>query len=84
MKNIIKLGRVSRKNLVVIHSNPDCLKDIRSPKEYVALKIDVHEIITTQDEVKYDEQYTVTALASARKETKEGREAYPIFTPYPY
>lgn len=49
-----------------------------------ALKINVHEIITTPDEVKYDEQYTVTALASARKETKERREAYPIFTPYPY
>lgn len=72
MQNIIELVRVSRerrginlktplKNLVVIHRDPVYLEDIRSLEEYIAREINIHEIITTSDEAKYDVQYTVVA-----------------------
>lgn len=72
MQNIIELGRVSRerrvvglksplKSLVVVHSDPLYIEDIRSLEGYIARALNVHQVITTSDEAEYNVCYSVTA-----------------------
>lgn len=96
MQTIIELGRVSRerrginlktplKSLVVIHADPVYLEDIRSLEEYIAREINIHHIITSFDEVKYNVQYTVAADwpvlgKKLKKEAKRVRDLLPTLT----
>ena len=72
MQIIIELGRVLRerrvvglktplKSLVVIHPDPLYIEDVRSLEEYIARELNVHHVITTSDEAKYNVCYSVTA-----------------------
>lgn len=72
MKNIIDLARVSRerkaigvktplKTLVVIHTDPTYLEDVRSLEGYIAEELNVRDLILTSDEASYNVQYSVTA-----------------------
>jgi isoleucyl-tRNA synthetase len=72
MQKVIELARVSRerrtiglktplKTLVVIHSDPKYLEDIRSLENYIAEELNVRDLVLTSDESQYNVQYSVAA-----------------------
>ena len=72
MQRVIELGRVSRerrtinlkqplKSLVVIHPDESYLNDVRSLETEVCAELNVHELILSSDENKYNVQYSVSA-----------------------
>ncbi|MCJ1313740.1 isoleucine--tRNA ligase [Agyrium rufum] len=72
MQRVIELGRVSRerrtiglkqplKSLVVIHPDSTYLDDVRSLESAICEELNVHELILSSDEAKYNVQYSVTA-----------------------
>ena len=72
MQKVIELTRISRerrtigartplKTLVVIHQDPQYLDDVRSLERYILEELNVHELILSSDEVKYNVQYKATA-----------------------
>jgi len=72
MQRVIELGRVSRerrtiglkqplKTLVVIHPDESYLADIRSLEDYITEELNIHSLILSSDEQKYQVQYSVTA-----------------------
>ncbi|CAN8103987.1 unnamed protein product [Discula destructiva] len=72
MKSVIDLARVSRerkaigvktplKTLVIIHSDPQYLEDVKSVQSYIQEELNVHDLILTSDEAAYNVQYSVTA-----------------------
>lgn len=72
MQNIIELGRVSRerrtiglktplKSLIVIHSDPLYLEDVQTLEYYIRRELNVHNVVTTSDEAKYNVCYSLTA-----------------------
>jgi len=72
MQRVIELGRVSRerraiglkqplKTLIVIHPDDSYLADIRSLEDYIVEELNIHSLILSSDEEKYQVQYSVTA-----------------------
>ena len=72
MQRVIELGRVSRerrgiglkqplKTLIVIHPQDQYLDDVRSLESYICEELNVHELVLSSDEKKYNVEYSVTA-----------------------
>lgn len=72
MQRVIELGRVSRerktiglkqplKTLVVIHPDESYLADVRSLEDYITEELNIHNLILSSEENKYNVQYSVTA-----------------------
>ena len=72
MQRVIELGRVSRerrtiglkqplKTLVVIHPDQTYLDDVSSLEGAICEELNVHELILSSDEARYNVQYSVTA-----------------------
>lgn len=72
MKSVIDLARVSRerksvgvkfplKTLVVIHTDPQYIEDVRSVQSYIQEELNVHNLVLTSDEAAYNVQYSVAA-----------------------
>lgn len=72
MKNVIDLARVSRerkaigvktplKTLIIIHTDPQYLEDVRSVQSYIQEELNVRDLILTSDESAYNVQYSVAA-----------------------
>lgn len=72
MQRVIELGRVSRerrtiglkqplKTLVVIHPDKAYLDDVRSLEGAICEELNIHELVLSSDEDKYNVQYSVTA-----------------------
>ena len=72
MQRVIELGRVSRerrtiglkqplKALIVIHHSPDYLADLKALETEICEELNVHELVLSSDEDKYNVQYSVTA-----------------------
>ena len=72
MQKVIELGRISRerrtiglkqplRSLVVIHPDESYLNDVRSMETEVCSELNVHELILSSDENKYNVQYSVSA-----------------------
>ena len=87
MQKVIELGRVSRerrtiglkqplKTLIVIHPDSSYLDDVRSLEGEICEELNVHELILTSDEEKYNVQYKVTAdwPSLGKKLKKEGQK----------
>lgn len=93
MQRVIELGRVSRerrtiglkqplKTLVVIHPDKTYLSDVRSLESYVCEELNIHELILSSDEDKYNVQYSVdadwpTLGKKLKKEAQKVRKALP-------
>ena len=71
MQRVIELGRISRerraiglkqplKTLIVIHS-PEYLEDIRALETEICEELNVHNLILTSDEDKYNVEYSLNA-----------------------
>ena len=72
MQRVIELSRVSRerraislkqplKTLIVIHPNHTFLEDVRSMEGVICEELNIHELVLSSDEAKYNVQYSVTA-----------------------
>lgn len=72
MQRVIELARICRerrviaaraplKTLVVIHKDQQYLDDVKSLERYVLEELNVHELILSSDEAKYNVQYSVNA-----------------------
>jgi len=72
MQRVIELGRVSRerraiglkqplKTLIVIHPTESYLEDIRSLEGEICKELNIHELVLSSDEAKYNVQYSVDA-----------------------
>lgn len=72
MKSVIDLARVSRerkaigvktplKTLVIIHTDPQYLEDVKSIQSYIQEELNIHNLVLTSDEAAYNVQYSVTA-----------------------
>lgn len=72
MQRVIELARVSRerrtvglktplKTLVVIHPDPEYLKDVEALQDYITEELNIRNLILSSDEAKYNVQYSVTA-----------------------
>ena len=72
MQRVIELGRVSRerrtiglklplKTLVVVHPDQTYLEDVRSLEGVVCEELNIHELVLSSDEAKYNVQYSVEA-----------------------
>lgn len=96
MQNIIELGRVSRerrtiglmqplKSLVVIHANQDYLADVQSLETEICAELNIHELVLSSDEDKYNVQYTVhadwpTLGKKLKKDAQKVKKAFPDVT----
>ncbi|KAG7666237.1 ILS1 [[Candida] subhashii] len=72
MQKVIDLGRNIRekkmislktplKELVILHSDPDYLRDVESLKDYISDELNVRNIVITSDEAKYGVEYSCVA-----------------------
>ncbi|KAK7213493.1 hypothetical protein V2G26_020671 [Clonostachys chloroleuca] len=72
MQKVIELARVSRERrtiglkqplqtLVVIHSDPQYLEDIKSLENYISEELNVRDLVLSSDEAKYNVIYSCTA-----------------------
>ncbi|KPI34893.1 Isoleucine--tRNA ligase, cytoplasmic [Cyphellophora attinorum] len=72
MQKVIELARQSRdrvaiglktplKTLVVIHTDPQYLDDIRSLEGYITEELNIRDLVLSADEDKYNVQYSVSA-----------------------
>lgn len=93
MQSVIELGRNIRekktislktplKSLVILHSDKDYLKDIEELKDYIIEELNVHEVIITSDEAKYEVQYKAVADwpvlgKKLKKDAKKVKDALP-------
>ncbi len=96
MQSVIELARVSRerraiglkqplKTLVVIHPNSVYLEDVRSLESYICEELNVHELVLSSDEAKYNVQYSVeadwpTLGKKLKKDAQRVRKALPTLT----
>ncbi|GME75712.1 unnamed protein product [Ambrosiozyma monospora] len=96
MQKIIELGRNIRekktislktplKQLVVLHSDKDYLKDVESLKGYIVEELNVRDIIITSDEDKYGVEYRAVADwpvlgKKLKKDAKKVKVALPKLT----
>jgi len=93
MQRVIELGRVSRerrtiglkqplKTLIVIHPNKQYLDDVRSLETEICEELNIHELILTPDEDKYNVHYRVDADwpslgKKLKKDAQKVRKALP-------
>lgn len=93
MQRVIELGRVSRErrtiglkqplsSLIVIHPDQTYLSDVRSLQNYVCEELNVHDLVLSSDESKYNVQYSVdadwpTLGKKLKKEAQKVRKALP-------
>lgn len=72
MQKVIELARICRerraiglktplKTLVVLHHDPVYLSDVRSLESAICEELNVHSLVTSADEAKYNVQYSLTA-----------------------
>ena len=96
MQRVIELGRVSRerrtiglkqplKTLVVIHPDSPYLSDVRSLETQICEELNIHELILSSDEDKYNVQYSVTADwptlgKKLKKDAQKVKKALPALT----
>ena len=96
MKRVIELGRVSRerrtiglkqplKTFIVIHPEESYLADIKLLEDYICEELNIHELVLSSDEKKYDVQYSVTADwpslgKKLKKDAQKVRKALPNLT----
>ncbi|KAL8823884.1 MAG: hypothetical protein Q9191_005470 [Dirinaria sp. TL-2023a] len=96
MQRVIELGRVSRerrtiglkqplKTLIVIHPDKSYLADVRSLEEYITEELNIHSLILSSDEDKYNVQYSVTADwpslgKKLKKDAQKVKKALPNLT----
>lgn len=96
MQRVIELARMSRerraiglkqplKTLVVIHSDSVYLEDVRSLESYICEELNVHELVLSSDETKYNVQYSVeadwpTLGKKLKKDAQRVRKALPTLT----
>ena len=93
MQSVIELGRICRerrtiglktplKSLIVIHPDQQYLDDVKSLEEYISEELNIHNLILTTDENKYNVQYSVSADWSVlgkklKKDAVKVRKALP-------
>ena len=96
MQSVIDLGRNIRekktislktplKTLVILHSNPDYLKDIEALKKYIVEELNVRDIIITSEEEKYGVEYRAVAGwpvlgKKLKKDAKKVKDVLPTLT----
>ena len=96
MQRVIELGRVSRerrtiglkqplKTLIVIHPEESYLADVRSLEDYIAEELNIHSLILSSDEDKYNVQYSVSADwpslgKKLKKDAQKVKKALPNLT----
>ncbi|KAI5789740.1 tRNA synthetases class I-domain-containing protein [Peziza echinospora] len=96
MQKVIELNRVARdrkaiglktplKTLVVIHSDPQYLDDIKSLEDYILAELNVRDLVLSSDEEKYQIEYTVDADwpvlgKKLKKDAMRIRKALPSLT----
>lgn len=96
MQRIIELGRVSRerrtiglkqplKALIVIHPDPTYLEDLKSLESVICEELNIHDLILSTDEEKYNVQYSVSADwptlgKKLKKEAQRVKKALPSLT----
>lgn len=96
MQSVIDLGRNIRekktislktplKTLVILHSNPDYLKDIEALKKYIVEELNVRDIIITSEEEKYGVEYRAVADwpvlgKKLKKDAKKVKDVLPTLT----
>ncbi|KAI9671543.1 MAG: isoleucine--tRNA ligase [Caeruleum heppii] len=96
MQKVIELGRISRerrtiglktplKTLVVIHPDQVYLDDVSSLQGYITEELNIHDLILSADEAKYNVQYSVeadwpTLGKKLRKDAQMVRKALPGLT----
>lgn len=96
MQRVIELTRVSRerrtvglktalKTLVVVHSDPQYLEDLRSLQGYITEELNIRDLILSSDEAKYNVQYSVTADwpvlgKKLKKDVQKVKKALPSLT----
>lgn len=72
MQTVIELARVCRerksiglktplKTLIVIHHDQRYLDDVKSLESYITEELNIHDLVLSADEAKYNVQYSVTA-----------------------
>jgi len=96
MQKVIDLGRNIRekklislktplKQLVILHNDPQYLKDVEALKGYIIEELNVRDLIITSDEKKYGVQYRAVADwpvlgKKLKKEVKKVKDALPALT----
>ena len=96
MQRVIELGRVSRerrtvglkqplKTLIVIHPNESYLSDVRSLEDYITEELNIHTLVLSSDENKYNVQYSVSADwptlgKKLKKDAQKVKKALPNLT----
>jgi isoleucyl-tRNA synthetase len=96
MQKVIELARISRerravglktplKTLVVIHSDPVYLEDVKSLESYISEELNVVNLVLSSDEQKYDVQYSVSADwpvlgKKLKKDAQKIKKALPSLT----
>lgn len=96
MQKVIDLGRNIRekkmislktplKELVILHSDPQYLEDIKSLENYIVEELNVRKVTITSDEAKYGVEYTVVADwpilgKKLKKDAKKVKAALPNVT----
>jgi isoleucyl-tRNA synthetase len=96
MQRVIELGRVSRerktiglkqplKTLIVIHPDQNYLSDVRALEDYIREELNIHDLILSSDEDKYNVQYSVTADwpslgKKLKKDAQKVKKALPELT----
>ncbi len=96
MQRVIELARISRerraiglkqplKTLIVIHPDPVYLEDVRSLDSYICEELNVHDLVLSSDEAKYNVQYSLTADwptlgKKLKKDAQKVKKALPSLT----
>ncbi|KAL8925350.1 MAG: hypothetical protein Q9172_002281 [Xanthocarpia lactea] len=96
MQRVIELGRISRerrtiglkqplKSLIVINPNAEYLADVHSLESYIIEELNLHELVLSSDEAKYNVQYSVSADwptlgKKLKKDAQKVRKALPDLT----
>ncbi|KAI4153458.1 MAG: hypothetical protein LQ340_002299 [Diploschistes diacapsis] len=96
MQRVIELGRICRerktiglkqplKTLVVIHPNSDYLGDLQSMETEICEELNIHDLVLTSDEGKYNVQYRCTADwpilgKKLKKDAQKVKKALPSLT----
>lgn len=96
MQKVIEMARISRerrsiglksplKTLVVIHQDQQYLDDVKSLEGYILEELNVHNLVLSSDEEKYNVQYSVTADwptlgKKLKKDAQKVKKALPSLT----
>lgn len=96
MQRVIELGRISRerktvslkqplKSLTIIHHDQLYLEDVKSMESEICEELNIHSLILSSDEGKYNVQYSVTADwpslgKKLKKEAQKVKRALPDIT----